>query len=300
VWLAAFSHAVAVFPLAARGEWARATDHLAAARAASEGADGGAARLWASLAAIRLAESQHDPEAVAAIGDMLGGGRSRRSRRPDEAIAPWRATYAEALAAVGRVDDAREVAGRLASESCASSNPLVAADVARACIAVGLASGDVAGAVDRASRALRPGAASEAAGPFARAQLELVASRAWLAAGEREPAEASLAAALRRCGELRAAPWVAAVERELAAAGLGRGAPRHPTGADLTPQEQAVTHVVARGASNREAADELFVSVKTVEHHLSRAYAKLGVRSRTELARLVHDADPSAPGYPTS
>ena len=55
VWLAAFSHAVAVFPLAARGEWARATDHLAAARAASEGADGGAARLWASLAAIRLA-----------------------------------------------------------------------------------------------------------------------------------------------------------------------------------------------------------------------------------------------------
>ena len=42
---------------------------------------------------------------------------------------------------------------------------------------------------------------------------------------------------------------------------------------------------MARGASNREAAAELFLSVKTVEHHLSRAYAKLGVRSRTDLPR---------------
>ena len=39
--------------------------------------------------------------------------------------------------------------------------------------------------------------------------------------------------------------------------------------------------------ANREAAAELFLSVKTVEHHLSRAYAKLGVRSRTDLPRAL-------------
>ncbi|HEY9559026.1 MAG TPA: LuxR C-terminal-related transcriptional regulator [Acidimicrobiales bacterium] len=44
---------------------------------------------------------------------------------------------------------------------------------------------------------------------------------------------------------------------------------------------------MARGLTNREAATELIISAKTVEHHLSRIYAKLGVRSRTELARVL-------------
>ena len=54
----------------------------------------------------------------------------------------------------------------------------------------------------------------------------------------------------------------------------------------LTPQEEAVTQLVARGLSNREVAAELFVAEKTVQYHLTRVYAKLGVRSRTELAAL--------------
>ena len=52
----------------------------------------------------------------------------------------------------------------------------------------------------------------------------------------------------------------------------------------LTPQEEAVTALVARGLTNREVAAELFVSPKTVQYHLTRVYAKLGVRSRAELA----------------
>jgi DNA-binding CsgD family transcriptional regulator len=55
---------------------------------------------------------------------------------------------------------------------------------------------------------------------------------------------------------------------------------------NLTPQEDAVTALVARGLSNREVAAELFVSPKTVQYHLTRVYAKLGVRSRSELAAL--------------
>lgn len=287
VWLAAFSHAVAVFPLAARGEWARATDHLAATRAASDASGGGAARLWAGLAALRLAESRHDGQAVVAAGEALGGVRAARARGRDEAIAPWRATFADALAGVGRLDDARAVLAGLEADADGSTNPAVRADVARARVAVDTAAGDLAAAVDCAGRALRQGADTQGAGPFVLAQLELVAGRARLATGDTKGAATALADALGRFDGLRAAPWMGAVEGEMATAGLRRGAPRRPTGTELTPQELAVAHVVARGASNREAAEELFISVKTVEHHLSRAYAKLGVRSRTELAGMM-------------
>ncbi|WP_456505586.1 response regulator transcription factor [Arthrobacter sp. UYCu723] len=52
----------------------------------------------------------------------------------------------------------------------------------------------------------------------------------------------------------------------------------------LTAQEQAVAKLVSGGLSNKEAASELYVSVKTVQYHLTRIYSKLGIRSRSELA----------------
>jgi len=55
----------------------------------------------------------------------------------------------------------------------------------------------------------------------------------------------------------------------------------------LTASELPVARLVAKGRTNKEAATELYVSVKTVEHHLSNIYMKLGVRSRRELARAL-------------
>ncbi len=55
----------------------------------------------------------------------------------------------------------------------------------------------------------------------------------------------------------------------------------------LTAHELKVALKVAEGCTNREAATQLFISAKTVEHHLSSAYVKLGIRSRSELARLA-------------
>ena len=52
----------------------------------------------------------------------------------------------------------------------------------------------------------------------------------------------------------------------------------------LTPQEQAVARLVAAGMSNRQVAGKLFISVKTVQFHLTHIYTKLGVSSRAELA----------------
>jgi DNA-binding CsgD family transcriptional regulator len=57
----------------------------------------------------------------------------------------------------------------------------------------------------------------------------------------------------------------------------------------LTPREMEVAQLAARGKRNSEIARDLHISVRTVETHLTNIYAKLGVRSRTELARLIRN-----------
>jgi DNA-binding NarL/FixJ family response regulator len=75
----------------------------------------------------------------------------------------------------------------------------------------------------------------------------------------------------------------AAVWAERAAAELARISGRRAAGA-LTETERRVAELVADGLSNKEVAARLFVSVRAVEANLSKVYAKLGVRSRTQLA----------------
>ena len=74
---------------------------------------------------------------------------------------------------------------------------------------------------------------------------------------------------------------------------LGRLGGRTPTGEHLTPAEQRIAELVARGSTNREVAAELVVAVHTVEAALTQVYRKLGVQSRTELALLFGAAGPS-------
>jgi DNA-binding CsgD family transcriptional regulator len=76
---------------------------------------------------------------------------------------------------------------------------------------------------------------------------------------------------------------------------------RRPEPDDLTASELRVAGLIAGGLSNKEAAAELFVTVRAVESTLTKAYAKLGVRSRTELAARLHamaaDAGPLRPSH---
>ena len=83
-----------------------------------------------------------------------------------------------------------------------------------------------------------------------------------------------------------ATPWA-----EQAAAELERVAPGRATGA-LTEDEARIAALVAEGRRNREIAADLYVSVATVEAHLTRIYRKLGVRSRTELSRRMLESSP--------
>ena len=72
---------------------------------------------------------------------------------------------------------------------------------------------------------------------------------------------------------------------------LSRVSGRRPAEA-LTPAERRVATLVAEGKTNREVAAALFLGERTIASHLTHVYAKLGVRSRTELARRLQAGDP--------
>jgi DNA-binding CsgD family transcriptional regulator len=88
---------------------------------------------------------------------------------------------------------------------------------------------------------------------------------------------------------LGAAPWAERAATELRA--TGQTVPRRDAPAiRLTPQETQVVRLVAEGGSNQEVAAQLLLSPRTVAYHLYKAFPKLGVTSRAELARLDLDA----------
>ena len=99
--------------------------------------------------------------------------------------------------------------------------------------------------------------------------------------GRRNASAEVLEQARERFAAMGAAPW-----ESRAAAELDRVAPGREQ-AVLTPTESRIAELIAAGDRNREIAGKLFVSVATVEAHLTRIYRKLHVRSRTELARLI-------------
>src|SRR5262249_48218060 len=94
-------------------------------------------------------------------------------------------------------------------------------------------------------------------------------------------ARISLERALVIFDELGATPWIARARDE-----LGRTAARTAP-ADLSPTELRIALLAAAGLTNEAIASEAFVSRKTVEANLSRAYRKLGIRSRAQLARAL-------------
>jgi len=125
--------------------------------------------------------------------------------------------------------------------------------------------------------------------PFERAQLQLDHAE-WLRRQRRiNDAKPVLAAALETFQGLQATSWARRAETELRACGIGT--PDVPSAsdalADLTPQQREIIRLASDGLSNREIADRLFLSPRTVSSHLYRSYPKLGVAGRHQLRTVI-------------
>jgi DNA-binding CsgD family transcriptional regulator len=191
----------------------------------------------------------------------------------------------EAAVRLDRPEDAAAPLARFAGWAEALGQPWMAALLAR-CRALTLPAAEAEPHFLAALARHEPGRR-----PFERARTELLYGE-WLRRARRKSgARVHLGAALRTFEELGCAPWAARTRAELGAAGApvaGSTAAATPDAfADLTPQELQITQLAAQGMSNRDIAAQLFLSPRTVAYHLYKAYPKLGVSSRGELAKLV-------------
>jgi DNA-binding CsgD family transcriptional regulator len=125
--------------------------------------------------------------------------------------------------------------------------------------------------------------------PFERARAELAYGEFLRRARRRGDARAQLRAALATFEDLGAAPWAERARQELRVSGETARKRDASTLLDLTSQELQVARFVAQGLPNREVAAQLFLSPRTIEYHLRNVFQKVGVSSRTELARLPLD-----------
>jgi DNA-binding CsgD family transcriptional regulator len=148
-------------------------------------------------------------------------------------------------------------------------------------------------AEDEFERAL--GLHTEGERAFDRARTALLYGEFLRRERRRIDARAQLRAALEVFEQLGAAAWAHRARVELRASGE-TARKRDPSTIDmLTPQELQIARFVAEGLSNKEVAAQLFLSPRTIEYHLRHVFTKLGITSRTQLARLpLGDAEPAA------
>jgi DNA-binding CsgD family transcriptional regulator len=186
----------------------------------------------------------------------------------------------EALILLDRTDEAAARLDAWAEQARSLDRAVVLAAAGRCRAQLAAAAGDLPAALAAVEEALE--AHRRVPEPFALARTLLVAGAIRRRARRKALARQDLQRALDISKRLGAPLWAAKARSELARIG-GRSAPR----GGLTPTERRIAELAAKGHANKQIASALFCSAKTVEGHLSRIYAKVGVRSRTELARRL-------------
>lgn len=281
-WTGAQIHAL-------RGNWDAAAHHLERAAAAADSYP--IMVLPHCLAQAQVAEVRADYEGVLrALRPVLRMDRSSGIDEPG--FWPWQDHYANALVMVGHLEEAdvflrphERLAGQRRHQSTMARLASVRGRIQAA-------SGEFDAAritfVDALARL------ENLPMPYARARIMFVYGQSFRRAGKRREAAGMLVQARDLFAVLGAAAYTDRCERELRASGVSteenrsQAAPRFAEGPahfdELTEQEQAVASLVASGLTNKNAAAELYVSVKTVQYHLTRIYRKLHICSRSELA----------------
>ena len=278
-WEFAVVHYVAAVVPALRGEWEAAGAHVEMAAQAARVTGAQRAIGAAATAEAFLAMARGDLEGV--TGAAAAVRATGKAQLPSLVPYDWRSLEIEALIGLRRLGEAEAALAELEAV-------LPPARLASAQVAAARLSGDLAAAAGHptAAAAAFQAAWRRAEGlrvPLALAQLEISDARRLRAVGQPQQAVARLRSARQRLITLGARPYVEICDRELAAAGAPAGIEMMTALPGLTPAEQAVARLVAGGRSNRQAAAELYVSVKTVEFHLGHIFGKLGIRSRKDL-----------------
>ena len=262
------------------------------------------ARRWAAEAMERVAETGvcwdllecrralgtlellgHDPaKAIEQLRPVWE--HTEREGVRDPGAFPVAPDLVEALVETGELEEARVVTARLAELADEQDHPWGRATADRCAAILGLAETYDEQAAEALARSAGELASLGLAPDSARALLSLGRAqrrfRKWGAARETlEEAESAF-------DELGSPGWADVARSELERVGARRPAPE----GGLTATERRVAERAARGLTNKEIAQEMVVSVKTVEFHLSNTYAKLGIRSRGELARYLGTEQP--------
>lgn len=278
---AALAHAVSVDVLAWRGRWDEARDQLARARRAVaeaptvEGADAVLEHEVVLLSAM----GRHDD--VAALLSAQPAHRWARLERVGVGRGLTQ-LWIDSTLAVGALDAATGLLD--AYEDTLAARPWAMAPARLHWLRGRVA--ESGGDLDGARRHYGDQVADPelAALPFLRAEVLVALGRAERALGDPAAAAARLLDARQILRRLGAAPRLAEVDAVLRSVGVPSD-PGEPS--TLTPREQEICSLAIGGNTNREIADALFITMKTVEYHLRNAYLKLGVEGRRGLRQLA-------------
>jgi DNA-binding CsgD family transcriptional regulator len=208
---------------------------------------------------------------------LLAGGIN------DPTLPVWADTI-ETLTALGERERAREYLEPFERNSQRLASPLAVTSAARCRGLLAAGQGDVAAAVEAYERALAE--LEKHPYPCERGRTLLCLGSARRQAKQKRLARDALEQALAIFDELGARLWADKARAELRRIS-GR---RRASEGELTEMEARVATLAAQGRSNKEIAAELFVSVHTVGAHLSRAYRKLDIHSRSQLAARLKPA----------
>ena len=307
-----------VYVLRERGEWSRAAElgreliesdtavwvaeGLVGAIHAFEGKYGAARRMLTASRAVSSSVGHYnmyvDSTTALAIVAAAEGLEDETATRCRELLARWEESEDHHYAVWGlrwaaswfaqqdRREDAQLCAAALGRMAAEGGHDDAVAALAQAVGELALLEGDAAGAAESLTRAVE--LHRNMATPHERAQVELRAGVALAAAGEREEALERLCDAYRCAAKLGARPLAATAAKEVAALGesvaqrLGSRAAAAADGVQLTRRELEVLRHVAVGRTNREIAQELFISQRTVDMHVRNLLGKLDCRSRVE------------------
>jgi DNA-binding CsgD family transcriptional regulator len=250
------------------GELHRLRGELALAEAAYERAQEAGRLAQPGLALVRLSQGRIDA-AVAAIDTALAGSTDSVTR------ARLLPAFVEIMLVAGRIEAAGAGVDELAGLAQRADVLFLEAAALHAAAAVSLAAGDARSAMGGLRAAQTMWERLEV--PYETARTRRLIAEACMALGDAETAEFEADAARQIFADLGAPPDLARVEGL-----LGGQQEAKAEGTMVSPRELQVLRRVARGMTNQDIASDLFISIKTVERHVSNIFTKLDVANRAE------------------